>query len=199
MPTRLVVLASGNGSNLQAILDACASGELPARVVAVISNKVDAFALERARRAQVPALAAFKHKEQTRQAYDGALAGLVAGFQPDWVVLAGWMRLLTNAFLDRFPGRVINLHPALPGAFPGLHAIDRAFEAYQAGQIEQTGVIVHLVPDEGVDCGPVLAQAVVPIQAGDTLASLETRMHAVEHRLLVDTLRTLIIEARALN
>lgn len=188
---RLVILISGNGSNLQAILDACAAGELNAQVVAVISNRAEAFGLERARRANIPALHQPKDPTQTRPAYDAELAGVVVSYQPDWVVLAGWMRLLTSAFLDRFPHRVINLHPALPGAFPGVHAIERAFEAYQRGAITHTGVMVHLVPNEGVDSGPVLAQEVVPIHTDDTLASLEARVHAVEHRLLVHTLQQL--------
>ncbi|MBI4787418.1 MAG: phosphoribosylglycinamide formyltransferase [Chloroflexi bacterium] len=188
---KLVVLLSGHGSNLQAILDACASGELGAQVVAVISNKPDAFGLERARRANVPAVVKAKSKTQDRRAYDTELADLVAAYQPDCVVLAGWMRVLTMAFLQRFPNRVVNLHPALPGTFPGTHAIERAFEAYQRGEIRHTGVMVHLVPDEGVDCGPVLAQEVVPIHADDTLSAVETRIHVVEHRLLVETLKKL--------
>jgi formyltetrahydrofolate-dependent phosphoribosylglycinamide formyltransferase len=189
---RLVVLISGSGSNLQAILDACASGELDARVVAVISNKADAFGLTRARRANVHAVWKGKLKEQDRRAYDAELADLVASFEPDFVILAGWMRLLTSTFLDRFPDRVVNLHPALPGTFPGTHAIARAFQAYQRGELSHTGVMVHLVPDEGVDSGPLLAQAIVPIFADDTLDALEARIHQVEHRLLVDTLRSLI-------
>jgi len=187
---RLVVLISGHGSNLQAILDACAFGELNARVAAVISNKADAFGLERARRSNVPAVVKPKRKEQDRRVYDAELADLVASFQPDWIVLAGWMRVLTSAFLDRFPNRVINLHPALPGTFPGTHAIERAYEAHQRGEIDRTGVMVHLVPDEGVDVGPVLAQAEVPIRPGDTLDALEARIHQTEHRLLVETLKT---------
>ncbi|HEY4720431.1 MAG TPA: phosphoribosylglycinamide formyltransferase [Anaerolineae bacterium] len=187
--SRLVVLISGNGSNLQAILDACASGELNAKVAAVISNKSDAFGLERARQANVPAIAKPKLKAQDRREYDAELADLVAAYQPDWIVLAGWMRVLSSAFLDHFSNRVINLHPALPGAFPGTHAIDRAYEAYRRGEIDHTGVMVHLVPDEGVDSGPVLAQEVVPIQPGDTLELLEEKIHAVEHRLLVNTLK----------
>lgn len=187
---RLVVLISGHGSNLQAILDACASGELQARVVAVISNKSDAFGLERARRSKVPALAKPKPRDQDRRAYDAELAELVASYQPDWIVLAGWLRVLSSAFLDRFPNRVINLHPALPGAFPGMHAIARAYAAYQRGEIDHTGVMIHLVPDEGVDVGPVLAQEIVPILADDTLATLETRIHQTEHHLLIETLKT---------
>ena len=192
----LVVMISGNGSNLQAILDACASGELPARVAAVISNKSTAYGLERARLAEVPALALPKPREQERRAYDAALAEVVASYNPDWVVLAGWMRLLSAAFLARFPGQVINLHPALPGTFPGVEAIERAFAAFRCGEIQHTGVMVHLVPDEGVDSGPVLAQRVVPILPEDTLATLPERVHAVEHELLVQTLKKLLGEIK---
>ena len=191
-PARLVVLISGHGSNLQAILDACASGDLPANVAAVISNQSSAYGLERARQAGVPAIDFTKPAGQSRREYDAALAQRVAGYRPDWVVLAGWMRLLTSAFLDRFPGRVLNLHPALPGAFPGTHAIERAFDAYRRGEIEHTGVMVHLVPDEGVDAGPVLAQAIVEIKPDDDLAALEARVHAVERELIVFALRRLV-------
>jgi formyltetrahydrofolate-dependent phosphoribosylglycinamide formyltransferase len=190
--SNLVILISGNGSNLQAILDACASGELPARVAAVVSNKSGAYGLERARQAGIPAIARPKPKAQDRREYDAELAELVASYQPDWVVLAGWMRLLSSAFLDRFPNRVVNLHPALPGMFPGTHAIERALEAHRQGQIANTGVMIHLVPDDGVDSGPVLAQESVPIFPNDTLETLETRIHQVEHRLLVNTLADLV-------
>jgi len=193
-PPRLVVMISGGGSNLQAILDACAAGRLPAQVVAVISNKRDAYGLERAAKAGVPTLVLPKPKEQDRAEYDAQLAQQVAAFQPDWIVLAGWMRLLTNAFLRRFPGKVINLHPALPGTFPGTHAIQRAFEAHQAGQIDHTGVMVHLVPDEGVDDGPLLASVQVPIHPDDSLETLEARIHAAEHDLLVETLARVLLE-----
>ena len=189
---RLVVLVSGNGSNLQAVLDGCVSGELGAQVVAVISDRSDAFGLERARRADIPAIVHPKLATQDRAAYDSELAVLVASFEPDWIVLAGWMRLLTTNVLDRFPGQVVNLHPALPETFPGTHAIKRAFSAYQRGEIEHTGVMVHLVADDGVDSGPVLAEEVVRIQPTDTLETLEARVHSTEHRLLVDTLNSLV-------
>ncbi len=191
-PPRLVVLISGTGTNLQALLDASDSGELPAAIVAVVSNRLDAPGLERARRAGVPALTLGKARGQDRREYDAALADLVAAARPDWVILAGWMRLLSSAFLDRFPGRVVNLHPALPGAFPGVDAIERAHAAFQRGEIAHTGVMVHLVPDEGVDNGPVLGQAVVPIEAGDSVATLAARVHAAEHRLLVETVASLV-------
>ena len=196
-PSRLLVLISGNGTNLQAILDACASGQLPGSVVAVISNKADAYGLERARAAGVEAEYCGKREGESRRDYDARLAERAATFSPDYVVLAGWMRILSSAFLDRFPGRVINLHPALPGAFPGTHAIRRAFDAFKQGRIVETGVMVHLVPDEGVDDGPVLASETVPIHADDSLESLEARIHMVEHRLLVATLKNLLTPERA--
>lgn len=189
MTPRFVVLVSGNGSNLQAILDACASGELPASVVCVVSNKADAYGLIRAKNAGVEALHFAKQADESRNEYDARLAAIVATKQPDYVILAGWMRILSSSFLSSFPNRVINLHPALPGTFPGTHAIERAFEAYQRGDIEYTGVMVHLVPDEGVDNGPVLATAIVSINEDDTLESLEARVHEVEHNLLVNTLK----------
>lgn len=191
-PARLVVLASGNGSNLQAILDACASGALPARVTHVVSDRPGSGALRRAEAARgVTAVACPRHDGEDREAYDERLGRIVARANPDWVVLAGWMRLLSMTFLRRFPGRVVNLHPAPPGELPGLHAVERAFEQFQAGTRTATGVMVHLVPDEGVDDGPVLATATVEIEPSDTLESLTARIHDIEHRLLVSTLTTL--------
>ncbi len=190
--TRLVVLISGNGSNLQAIIDAIHAGTLKAEISAAISNKHDAYGLERARKAGIPVVVLPKMKEQTREDYDIQLAQAVQRYAPDWVVLAGWMRILSMNFLNHFQNRVVNLHPALPGTFPGTHAIERAYEAYQRGEIQETGVMVHLVPDEGVDAGPLLAQTQVKILPGDMLEDLETRIHQNEHRLLVDTLVQLI-------
>jgi phosphoribosylglycinamide formyltransferase-1 len=192
MSARLVVLISGNGSNLQAILDACQSGELDAKVVSVISNKADAFGLVRAKNAAVDAIHFSKREGEARQEYDIRLAEYVSAWFPDYVILAGWMRILSNAFLSHFPEQVINLHPALPGMFPGTHAIERAFDAYQRGEIDHTGVMVHLVPDEGVDNGPVLGTEIVPIEKNDTLEALEARIHQTEHRLLVNTLKSII-------
>ncbi|MET0909939.1 MAG: formyltransferase family protein, partial [Ilumatobacteraceae bacterium] len=125
--TRLVVLASGDGSNLQAILDACAAGQVPARVTHVVSDRPEARALQRAEAAGgVTAVSCVAGADEERTAYDERLARVVARANPDWVILAGWRRLLSMAFLGRFPGRVVNLHPALPGQLPGLHAIERA-------------------------------------------------------------------------
>jgi formyltetrahydrofolate-dependent phosphoribosylglycinamide formyltransferase len=191
MATRLMVLASGTGSNLQAILDACAGGMLPAQVVAVVSDRPDATALDRARAAGVPTIALAPKPGEVRADYDTRLASAVIAHEPDVVVLAGWMRILTMSFLGRFPDRVVNLHPALPGELPGTHAIERAWHEALAGERTRTGVMVHLVPDEGVDCGPVLATATVPIQPDDTLETLSARVHVTEHRLLVSALADL--------
>ncbi len=193
MTARLVVLISGNGSNLQAILHACASGELDAKVVSVVSNKADAYGLIRAQDAGVEAVYFAKQENESRQGYDARLASYVSACSPDYVILAGWMRILSSAFLSVFPNKVINLHPALPGMFPGTHAIERAFEAYQRGEIKHTGIMIHLVPDEGVDNGPVLATENVPIYKDDTLESLEARIHQIEHKLLAKTIKELFV------
>ena len=189
--TRLVILASGNGTNLQAILDACADGRLPADVAAVVSNKAGSGALQRAADAGVPYVHVAPHTGEARADYDARLADIVSGFDPDWVILAGWMRILSMSFLGWFPGMVVNLHPALPGELPGVDAIERAWHEAQSGRRNRTGVMIHLVPDEGIDDGPVLATATVSIHPSDTLESLTNRVHAVEHRLLVETLATL--------
>jgi phosphoribosylglycinamide formyltransferase-1 len=191
--SRIVVLISGHGSNLQTLIDACQSGRLPAQIVAVISNKENAYGLERARQAGIPAIIHTCAQAADRTHYDHKLRELAASYQPDWIVLAGWMHILSPAFLDGFPGRVVNLHPALPGSFPGTHAIQRAHQAYERGEINHTGVMVHLVPDGGVDDGPVVKQAIVEIHAGESLEELEQRVHRVEHRLLIDALCALIL------
>jgi len=194
---RLVVLVSGSGSNLQAIIDACADERLPAEVVAVVSNKPDVFALQRADAAGVPAVHVGVHPGEERSDYDARLADVVAGFDPDLVVLAGWMRILTMSFLGWFPQRVVNLHPAMPGELPGTGAIERAWDEAVAGTRTHTGVMVHLVPDEGVDDGPVLATAIVPIDVDAGFDAFAALVHRAEHRLLVDTLGTLCSTAPA--
>lgn len=178
-----MVLVSGNGSNLQALIDAAAGGSIDAEVVGVVSNRASAFGLERAAEANI-ATAVVSLDGDDRPVYDRRLAQAVDLFEPDLVVLAGFMRILSTEFLDRF--RVLNLHPALPGTFPGTHAIERAFAAWESGEIDRSGVMVHWVPDEGVDVGPEILSAEVSFVADDTLERFETRMHEVEHRLLVE-------------
>jgi phosphoribosylglycinamide formyltransferase-1 len=185
---RIVVLASGSGSNLQAIIDACDSGRIDGAVTHVVSDRREAFALQRAAAAGILTTHLPRGDGESRADYDTRLADVVEAEQADIVVLAGWMRILTMSFLSRFPERVVNLHPALPGELPGTDAVARAYEQARRGERTSTGVMVHLVPDEGVDDGPVLGTTSVPILADDTLDSLTNRVHDAEHRLLVDVL-----------
>lgn len=189
---RLVVLISGTGTNLQAVLDACESHHLDTEVVAVVSNRADAGGLERARSHGVEGVVVSPAPGEIRADYDARLAEVVSSFQPDWVVLAGFMRLLSMRFLERFPNRVVNVHPALPGDLPGVAAIERAHREGLEGHRDRTGVMVHLVPDEGIDSGPPVLVEEVALVAGESLHDLEQRMHAVEHRLLVEALHRLI-------
>ena len=177
------VLVSGNGTNLQALIDA----RLP--VVAVASNTRDAFALERARSAGIPAATFSLDCHADRIERDLMLATWLEEHSVELVVLAGYMHLLTKPFLDRFPGRVVNVHPSLLPLFPGAHAIDDAL----AEGVEMTGVTVHLV-DEGLDTGPILGQASVQVAPRETL---EARIHAAEHRLLPSVVRELLDRAEA--
>lgn len=189
----LAVLVSGFGSNLQAIIDACESGALPnTQVSVVVSNRKDAYALKRAEAHGIPTiyhpLRPYRLAGRSREEYDADLAKKLSSYPVDLIIQAGWMHVFSMAFLRHFPGRVLNIHPALPGMFPGTHAIERAYEAFQRGEITHTGVMVHYVPDEGVDVGPVIVQEVVPIYPQDTLQDLEARIHAVEHRLYVQAI-----------
>jgi phosphoribosylglycinamide formyltransferase-1 len=164
------VLVSGNGTNLQALLD---SG-LP--IQAVAANRKDAYALIRAREAGVPAATFGLDCHAGREERDLMMATWLEEHGVELVVLAGYMHLLTKPFLDRFPGRIVNVHPSLLPEFPGAHAVDDAL----AAGVTETGVTVHLV-DEGLDTGPVLRQEALPVEPRDTLLE---RIHAVEHRLL---------------
>lgn len=189
---RVIVMISGGGSNLQALIDAVQAGTLQAMIAAVFSNRKAAYGLERARAAGIPtqymALKPYREAGKSREDYDADLAARVAAYKPDLIVLAGWMHIFSPAFLDRFPQRVINLHPALPGQFPGTDAIRRAFEASQRGEVDHSGVMVHYAIPE-VDAGAVIVQRQVPIQPDDTLDSFESRMHATEHEVIVEAVR----------
>jgi phosphoribosylglycinamide formyltransferase 1 len=184
MPVDLGVLVSGNGTNLQAILDAIAGGTLDARVACVISNRPEARALERARSAGVPALAISHKGFESRAAFDRAVVAALREHGAEWIVLAGFMRLLTSELLAAFPGRIVNIHPSLLPAFPGLDAQRQAFEH----GVKVTGCTVHFV-DGGLDSGPIIAQRAVPVLEGDDLERLTQRIHVAEHELYVDVLR----------
>ena len=191
MTGRLVVLASGNGTNLQAVLDACAENEIAADVVAVVSNIANARALDRARNAGIEAVSLERQVGETRRDYDTRLAEAVSRCSPDFVVLAGWMLLLSSNFIDHVGCPVVNLHPALPGELPGINSIERAHVEAVAGERTRSGVMIHFVPDEGMDDGPVIATTEVPVSATDTLDEFAARMHAAEHALLIRSLKQL--------
>ena len=197
MTARLVVLASGNGTNLQAIIDACENTQLDAQVVGVVSDKHEAFALNRAECHNVETAVVAAKPHETRPQYDARLAQIVGAWQPHIILLAGFMRVLSNSFLSQFPNQVINIHPALPGELPGVHAIERACAEFAQGSRRETGVMIHFVPDEGIDNGPVIAQQAVPIHVVDTLSSLEARVHAAEHALVIRALQQLITQQKA--
>jgi formyltetrahydrofolate-dependent phosphoribosylglycinamide formyltransferase len=186
MTARIAVLVSGNGSNLQALLDACRDGRITGRIVGVASNRSGVRALDRARTAGVDTAVVTLDRGESRESYDARLRDAVAPWRPDVVVLAGFMRILSRVFLDEFTGRVINVHPALPGELPGVGAIERAHAQAVTGERTRSGVMVHLVPDEGVDDGPVLATVEVAVRSDESFDDFAARMHAAEHRLLVD-------------
>ena len=185
MAFRLVVLASGSGTNLQAILDTL-HGREGIEVVGVASDKPDARALERARDAGVETAVFPRDEYAGRDARDAAIAEWIEARGADLVVLAGYMQLLSPAFVARFRERVVNIHPALLPAFPGLDAIGQALDA----GVETTGVTVHFV-DEGVDTGPPIVQREVPVPPGRDRARLEGAIHAVEHELYPEAIRTI--------
>lgn len=183
-PARVVVLASGTGSLLQSLLNA-ATGEYPARVVGVGVDR-DCRAAKIAADAGIPAFTVRLGDHPDRTAWDAALTGAAAACEPDLVVSAGFMKILGPQFLSRFPGRVVNTHPALLPSFPGAHAVTDAL----AYGVKVTGCTVHLV-DAGMDTGPILAQHPVEVRDGDDEETLHERIKAVERRLLVDVLAAL--------
>lgn len=178
MSKKIVVLISGNGSNLQAIMNACQATNYPGEVVGVISNNPDAYGLERAKNADISALA-LSHKDfQSRELYDQALVKAINVYQPDLVVLAGFMRILTADFVQAYQGKLINIHPSLLPKYQGLNTHQRAIDAGD----DVHGVSVHFVTEE-LDGGPVILQAKVPVFEEDTTDDLAGRIHEQEHRI----------------
>ncbi len=184
--TRLVVLISGSGTLLQALLDAAADPRYPAEVVGVLSDTSAATGLRRAEAAGIPAHVVAVGDYGDRAAWDIALRDAVESFEPDWVVSAGFMRILGPAMLSTYPLRVVNTHPALLPSFPGAHAVRDAL----AHGVRITGSTMHLV-DEGVDTGPIVDQRPVLVEDDDDEASLHERIKVVERKLLVDVVRRL--------
>ncbi|MFN8193472.1 MAG: phosphoribosylglycinamide formyltransferase [Nocardioidaceae bacterium] len=188
-PARLVVLVSGTGSNLQALLDACADPAYGARVVAVGADREGIEGLARAERAGVPTFVRQVGQFETREGWDRAVTDIVARFEPDLVVSAGFMKLAGPAFLAAFGDRYVNTHPALLPSFPGMHG---AADALAHG-VKVTGATLFLV-DAGVDTGPIVAQSAVPVEDDDTVETLHERIKVAERRMLVDSVGRMVRE-----
>lgn len=183
----LAVFASGNGSNFQAIAKATTDGRIRGKIVVLFCDKADAFAMERAERLGIPAVSFSPKEFDNKASYEQNILRYLKKYHVELIVLAGYMRIIGDTLLDAFPNRIINIHPSLLPAFPGLHGIKDAFDA----NVVKTGVTVHYI-DKGVDTGPVIAQESVIIEKIDTLASLEAKIHQVEHRLYPDVLAKVI-------
>ncbi|MDR5898817.1 phosphoribosylglycinamide formyltransferase [Halomonas vilamensis] len=173
---RVVVLISGSGSNLQALIEAQSHDRLGGEIVAVISNEADAYGLKRARDAGIDAVALPHREYDSREAYDGALIKVIERHEPDLIVLAGFMRILTPRFVQRFLGRTLNIHPSLLPAYQGLNTHARAL----ADGVSEHGCSVHFVTEE-LDGGPVVIQAALKVSADDTIETLKEKIHAREH------------------
>ncbi|KAB8203347.1 Phosphoribosylglycinamide formyltransferase GAR transformylase GART [Aspergillus parasiticus SU-1] len=211
-PIRLTVLISGNGSNLQTVIDQAVAGKLPVNIVRVLSNRKDAFGLERARRAEISThyhnLVKYKKQhpatpegiQAAREEYDAELARLVLADSPEMVACLGFMHVLSPRFLEpleRAKVKIINLHPALPGAFNGAHAIERAHSAWLEGKIDKTGVMIHKVISE-VDMGTPIVVREIPFVKGEdeNLGHFEEKVHAVEWTVVIEGVQLTIDEIR---
>ncbi len=178
MRARLAILISGRGSNMQAFMAACASGALDAEIAVVLSNKPDAAGLAAAAAADIPTIAVSHRDFDSREEFDAAMVAALAPYQPDLVILAGFMRILTPVFIQPFFGKLLNIHPSLLPKYPGLHTHQRALDAGD----REAGVTVHFVTPE-LDGGPPVIQARVPVQDGDTAETLAARVIVEEHKI----------------
>lgn len=174
----IVVLISGSGTNLQAIISHIQQGNLPARISAVISNNADAYGLQRARQADIPTVVVEHRDYGTREAFDQQLAQTIDAYQPELVVLAGFMRILSDAFVKKYQGKMINIHPSLLPKYRGLNTHQRVLDA---GEIQHGASVHYVVPE--LDSGPVILQAAVDVAHDDDAASLAQRVHEVEHQI----------------
>jgi formyltetrahydrofolate-dependent phosphoribosylglycinamide formyltransferase len=192
---RIIVLVSGGGSNLQALMDAISTQKLEAEIVLVVSNRKAAFALERATNAGIATLyfplKPYKDANRTREEYDTDLAKELEKYRPDLLVLAGWMHIDSGALCRAFAGRIINLHPALPGQFAGAHGIEDTFAAWQRGEVSSGGCMVHEVIPE-LDAGVPIVVREIPFLPDDTLENYKARVHEAEHEIIVEATKKIV-------
>lgn len=183
----LAIFASGNGSNFQALIKAVQDGLLGVNVVLLVCDKRDAYVIERAKAVGISSFITSPKDHPSKEAYEHVISEQCQARNVDYIILAGYMRLIGSTLLSTYHNRIINIHPSLLPAFPGLHAIEQAFEK----GVKVTGVTIHYV-DEGVDTGTIIAQAAVPIKANESLDELEVRIHQTEHALYPRTIAELI-------
>ncbi|MGD6777655.1 phosphoribosylglycinamide formyltransferase [Sutcliffiella horikoshii] len=186
MTTRIAIFASGSGSNFQAITDACRNGLLDATPALLVCDKPGAYVVERATAADIPYFAFAPKSYQTKEEFEGHILRELARYEVDFIVLAGYMRLIGPTLLNAYKGRIVNIHPSILPAFPGLDAVGQALEY----GVKLTGVTIHFV-DEGMDTGPIIAQQAIEIGIDDTRESLEKKIHEVEHSFYPKTLQQL--------
>lgn len=186
---RLGVLVSGRGSNLQALIDASKDKDYPAEVVVVISNNPSAYAIERAKRENIPVFVVERENYKNKKEYEEKIKEILQSFRVDLVVLAGYMKIVGKTLLDAFPNRIINIHPSLLPSFPGLEAQKQAWEY----GVKISGCTVHFV-DEGIDSGPIIGQRAVPVYDDDTPETLAERILQEEHKLIVESVKKVLTE-----
>ena len=186
-PCRLGVLVSGSGTNLQAIIDRIESGEIHAEIVCVISNKADAYALTRAAQHRIPVVVHENAGFTERRSYDAATVEILRSHNVDLVIMAGFMRILTDVMVNAFPHAIMNIHPALLPSFPGLHAQQQALDY----GVRYSGCTVHFV-DNGTDTGPIILQSVVPVEQDDTEETLSARIQKVEHQTFGEAIKLFV-------
>ena len=186
-PCRLGVLVSGSGTNLQAIIDRIESGDIRAEIACVISNKADAYAVVRATRHGIPVVVHENSKFPERSSYDAATVDILRNYAVDLVILAGYMRILTDVMVSAFPHAIMNIHPALLPAFPGLHAQQQALDY----GVRYSGCTVHFV-DQGTDTGPIILQSVVPVEQDDTEETLSSKIQKAEHQTFAQAIKLFV-------
>ncbi|MGY3750810.1 phosphoribosylglycinamide formyltransferase [Vagococcus acidifermentans] len=184
---KIAVFASGNGSNFEAIAEAVETGEIQGEIVMLFSDQPDAYAIERAKRRDIPVISFSPKSCSSKTDYELRILHFLHGYQVELIVLAGYMRIIGETLLSSFPSRIINIHPSLLPAFPGKSGIQDAFKA----GVAESGVTVHYV-DQGIDTGPIIAQVRVPIHPNDTLAAFEERIHQAEHQLYPRVIQEII-------